>query len=247
MRLAVSMRTANRAPKPNYVGQTLSALQWTGADLTQVHVCASASEGEWLRREVRNLPIPVLHLSETKLPANLNGLAAVEAAIAVGAEMVLLLEDDLAFCADFLGSVSRWLDRAVRPDRYVYRCFGFTHPPEGQPAAYDWPLVSCRASQAIMLRTEDAADFVAWGRAHALDWCALAPWGRGHVALTDPTIGFDKFVATWALLRWPGVPGVMSYPYFVDHIGEHSSLHRYGLTNHRPFAGKDWAYQEAAD
>lgn len=246
MNLVFAMRTADRAPKQNYLRQTLLNFQRAGGDLASLRLCSTAPETAWLTRELIGLKTVILNVPIRRRGANENGLAAIEWSLNQS-DMIAVLEDDLAFCADFPGSLSRWLDHAVRPDRHVYRCFGFTRPPTGKPAAYDWPLASARASQAIILTNGDARAFVTWGRAHLHDWVGLAPWGRQHVAITDPTIGFDKFVATWALLTWPGVPGVMSHPCLVDHIGVESSLHKYGLTDHRFFGGSDWAYQEAAE
>lgn len=245
MTLSLAMRTTNRRPKPNYLRKTLTDLQ-RSTDLTTLHLCASHPDVAWLEPELADLPRPKLDVPAVKRNANANGLACVERALEDGAEMIVLLEDDLAFCADFVGSLSRWLDRHARRDRHVYRCFGFTTPPASKPAAYDSSLDGLRASQTVILWADEAADFLTWGRAHLKTWCPLAPWGRKHPHNTDPGIAFDKFVATWALLKWPKVPGVMSHPYFVKHIGDQSTLHRYGARNDRPFAGADWRYEATA-
>lgn len=246
MKLAVAMRTTNRAPKPNYLRKTLVDLQRSGADLTALHLCVSLPDAAWLAKELDALPTPQIDVPTVRRRANENGLACVDAALRDEAQMVVLLEDDLAFCADFLGGLSRWLDRHARADRHVYRCFGFTTPPATRPEAYDWPLDGLRGSQAIVLWQDEARDFLAWGKAHLETWVPLAPWGRQFPKLTDPHVAFDKFVATWALLNWPQVPGVMSFPYFVKHIGDASSLHSYGLRNDKPFAGDHWRYPAEA-
>lgn len=245
MRLTFGMRTANRAPKRNYLRATLLDFQRAGGDVAAVHLAVTDPRVDWLTHELRDLPAPVLQVPPARRGANENGLAALEAALATDAEMVVILEDDLVFCADFVGSLSRWLDAHARPDRNVYRCFGFTTPPKKGVHAYDWPLEGLRASQAIILWADEARDFCAWGRAHLKTWVPLSPWGRKFPQVTDPTVAFDKFVATWALLRWPKVPGVMSAPYFVDHVGAESSLHRTGFMDSRQFAGKSWQYGSA--
>lgn len=245
MKLAVAMRTTDRSPKPNYLRKTLVDYERAGGDIASLHLCLSWPHLDWLNTELHGLPRPVIHQPSRRRSANENGLACVEAAVADNADMVLLLEDDLAFCADFLGSLSRWLDRHARPDRHVYRCFGFTNPKK-KADAYDWPLDGLRGSQAIVLWQDDANDFLAWGQAHAKTWVPLAPWGRKFPHVTDPGVAFDKFVATWALLKWPKVPGVMSCPYFVKHIGDASTLHSYGARNDRPFAGSEWSYPAEA-
>ena len=244
MRLSVGMRTAQRQ-KRNYLGVTLRGFAQSGGDVSALHLALSDGERAWMLGELADLPCPRLTVSPQRLKANANGLAVLEACLRDDAEMIVLLEDDLAFCQDFVGSLSRWLDGCTRRDRHVYRCFGFTTPPKAKVNAYDWPLAGLRASQTIILWADEARDFLAWGRQHLTDWVGLAPWGRQHVALTDPHIGFDKFVATWALLTWPKVPSVISHPYFVKHIGDESSLHRFGARNDRPFAGTSWRFQEA--
>lgn len=247
MRLAFGMRTADRSPKRNYLRQTLEHFQRAGGDLERLHLSVTAPSDLWIMNtSLQGLPPVRMYLPTRRLGANENGLAAIEYCLKDDPEMVVILEDDLNFCADFTGSLSRWLDRHATRERHVYRCFGFTQVPRSKPAAYDWPLAGLRASQTIILWADEAQDFLAWGRAHLKTWVPLSPWGRGHVKVTDPTIAFDKFVATWALLRWPGVPSVISHPYFVNHIGEESSLHRFGLLNRIGFAGPNWAYREAS-
>lgn len=244
MTLAFAMRTADRKPHPNYLGRTLRSFVASGGDISRLHLCLSRPESLWLCTELADdPPHPILHVPTEKRSANANGLSCIEAALADDAEMIVLLEDDIEFCADFVGSLSRWLDDWVRPDRHVYKVFGFTTPPKDQPAAYDWPMAGMRASQVIILRRDDAADFLSWGTKHHKDWVPLAPWGRKFPHVTNPGIAFDKFVATWALLRWPGTPCVMSHPYFVKHIGDKSTLHRVGARNDKPFAGAHWSYQ----
>jgi len=246
--IAWAMRTANRAPKPNYLRATLTGLAAQGFDLTRLHLAVTAPKLDWLERALEGLSTPRLIVPAKRIGANENGLEAMAAACADGQPWIAVLEDDLVFCADFAGSCARWLQRHQRPDRHVYRCFGFTTPPRGSAVdAYDWPLASLRGSQVFLLRTDDALDCIAWGRAHLRDWVRLAPWGRKYVALTDPTIGFDKLIATWALLRWPNVPGVMTHPYFVQHVGDQSSLHSKGIRNDKPFAGRQWRYDPAGE
>lgn len=240
MSLVLTMRTANRAPKRNYVDGTLGRLHQQGVDLTALHLCATAPDVRWLEPLLASLPRPMLHVPDRVLGANDNGLAQVSAGLETDADWILLLEDDLSFCADFVGSVERWLARYARADRNLYRFFGFTQAPSKTTEAYDCPLKSLRASQAVALRRTDAEDFLAWGRANLRTW-RKSPQGGGSTA--DPLIAFDKFLACWSLTRWPGRPGVISQPYFVKHIGDQSSLHRFGARNDRFYAGDRWSYR----
>ena len=238
-RVAIAMRTADRSPNPNYVGGTIRRLLAQGIDPASVHLCATHPDVRWLDRELQGQAV-TLHRPERPLSPNENGLAQIRVLDPASADWVLLLEDDLAFCADFLGSVQRWIVKAERPDRHVYRLFGFSlTPPKGRAvASYDWKLQGLCGSQAVLLRMADAQDFLAWSDAN------LETWGgfRGNAK-----IAFDKLIASWALARWPGQPGVVSHPLFVRHVGLKSSLHPRAIGNDRLFAGAGWRFapQEA--
>jgi hypothetical protein len=237
MRLAFSIRTADRAPDKNYVGATVRALLKQGVDPMRVHVCATKPDPAWLLSELQASPVQV-HFPARRLTPNENGLAQIRAVAPDACDWLVLLEDDLGFCADFEGSAQRWLIRFARPDRHVYRFFGFNLQPNGT-AAYDWPLAGLRGSQAVVLRMADALDFAAWGETHLTDWIALASPERRP---SDPSHSFDKFLATWALQRWPKQPGVMSHPLFVRHVGAHSTIHARAAHNDALFAGAKWSF-----
>jgi hypothetical protein len=238
-RIALTMRTADRSPKPNYVGGTVKRLLAQGLDPTSIHLCATDPNVAWLDAELRGAAV-TQHVPAQRLTPNQNGLAQIRVLDPASADWVLLLEDDLGFCADFLGSVQRWIVKAARPDRHVYRLFGFrlTPPRTGRVVAYDWTLTGLCGSQAVLLRMADAQDFLAWADAN------LETWGgfRGNAK-----IAFDKLLASWALYRWPGQPGVVSHPLFVQHIGLKSSLHPRAVGMDHLFAGARWRFapQEA--
>jgi hypothetical protein len=248
--VALAMRTCDRSPRPHYVTQTLTALLQQAHPET-LHLQASTAEVAWLDRALEGLPrdrLAVYPALGAPLSPNDTGLVAMEQALRASpaAAWVLLLEDDLAFCADFVASVRRWIHRHGRADRNVYRFFGFNWPGRVQQRtveAYDHPLTNLRASQAILWRRADALAFVTWARAHALTWRGNR-WPRHGEA--DPRIAFDKLVAEWAEQTWPRRPGVLSWPFFVDHIGELSSLHKRGVVDHRFFAGATWRYRDGA-
>jgi hypothetical protein len=248
--LALAMRTCDRTPRPNYITPTLSGLLQQSHTET-LHVQASSTEIAWLDRALAGIPrdrLAVYPAPEAPLHPNETGLSAIERALAADPEAawVLLLEDDLAFCADFVASVRRWIGRHARADRNIYRFFGFNWPDRSQRRtpleAFDHSLTDLRASQAIVWRRADAVAFLSWARAHALTW-RRNRWPRRGEA--DPRIAFDKLVAQWSIDTWPGRPGVLSWPFFVDHIGALSSLHKRGVIDSRFFAGPTWSYGEA--
>jgi SAM-dependent methyltransferase len=236
-RIAITMRTADRTPKPNYLGGTIRRLVAQGLDPALIHVCASHPDVAWLAREVPQAAV-TLHVPPRPLSPNENGLAQIRVLDPAAFDWVLLLEDDLAFCADFVGSVQRWLAAWARPDRHLYRLFGFRlRTPSRPQAAYDdWTADRFAGSQAVLLRMADAGDFLAWSDANLLTWGGF----RGNAR-----IAFDKLLASWAQARWPRVPFVVSHPLFVQHVGDISSLHPRAARNDALFAGSTWRYQEA--
>jgi SAM-dependent methyltransferase len=237
--LALTMRTADRRPGPNYVGGTVRRLLAQGIPPAEIHVCATAPTIGWLEAELAGCPPVRLHVPSSPRTPNENGLAQIACLGDPAAyAWILLLEDDLVFCADVAGSVWRWLRTHARVDRHVYRFFGFRLPrPAPHVRAYDFPLPGLCGSQAVALRGVDAADFLAWGTAN------LETWGgfRGN-----PRIAFDKLLAAWALTRWPGQPCLMSHPLFVKHIGLRSSIHARAIGNDALFAGEHWRYGRVA-
>lgn len=242
--VALAMRTTDRRradtrSRKNYVKGTVGALAAQG--VTGLFLQGSrTTDGPWLRDELGALVSSVELLpTEVDRRPNATGVAALEAALArTDADWVLLLEDDLAFCRDFVPSVRRWLAKHARADRNVFRFWGFERPGHNRTHAFEHTLEKLRASQAIALRRADATDFVAWAATHGLTW--------RRPGKADPTVAFDKFVAAWALGRWPRRPGVSSWPHFVDHVGDQSSIHKIGGLNHAGFAGSRWSYPPPA-
>lgn len=239
MTLTVSMCTADRRPKTNYLAGTLDRFCAQGIEPSRLHLCATAPDVAWLQPVVEKWPVS-LHVPDVKLSRVANGLASIRAVANEAFDWLLLLEDDLSFCADFLGSVERWLEAHARPDRNVHQFFGFHRVPAGKPAVYDVSLVKLRAAEAVALRKEDALDMLAWGETHLAHWRRLEPWGASNAPCGE---AWDKLIATWALLKWPKRPGLASHPHFVRHIGTESSLHRYGPSNDGCFGGTGWSYR----
>ncbi|MEO8381003.1 MAG: hypothetical protein ABI779_15180 [Acidobacteriota bacterium] len=241
-RVALAMRTTDRRrcvmpATENYVRATVAALVQQG--VTDWHLQLSKrADAEWVGHELGDLCARLrVRVPEHDLSPNATALAALGAVDLDTADWVLLLEDDLAFCRDFVPSVRRWLGHHAMTTRNVYRFFGFHAPVSKHAPAFEHSLDNLCGSQTIALRCEDARDFVAWGVAN------LATWREP--AQADPGMAFDKFVAAWALGRWSGRPGMLSWPFFVDHVGVESSLHKVtGLAmNHQAFAGSHWAYE----
>lgn len=236
MRVVVAMTTADRSPRRNYVGGTLSGLLQSSPTLRRenLHLFATAPDVRWLRAELDAHGIPesavTLHVPSRKLTRNENGHALLLGAPRSG--WLLHLEDDLTFCRDFVGSVRRWLARYASDD---YRCYSFCTfrgKPDGEVEAWLQPKNSWGAL-AVAMRAAHAFQFAAWVSSHIASWRAgmSEPWRVS---------GFDMMLRTWAGGRF-----LASHPSFVQHAGDESLTHAFRnrpVTRSPFFAGKDWSY-----
>ncbi len=237
MSLRITIRTADRTPGPNYLGETLRSLQAAGVDLTSVHVFPTDPDVAWTVQEL-GAAAPVLHVPATRRNPNQNGVAQVSALDLAPADWLLMLEDDVHVCADFEGSVLRWLAKHQKPSIHVYRFCAFSAPTKVRAETMTYLLREQRGSQAVALRAEEARDFATWASEHHTCWRpAMAPFQNQR------TNGFDKLVGYWALDRWPADQvGLVSRPMFVRHIGEKSLLHERTVVN-TAWAGQGWRYE----
>lgn len=228
MKILFTLRTADRSPKPNYLGATLMSLMAGG--VTPIHVFQTTPDCRWW-----HVPTGVhVHVPQRRLTPNQNGIAPVGLLDHMDADWIVLSEDDLEWCADPVGSVSRWLDAYATPDVLMYRFFAFDRLTPVSRHAARAPLREQKGSQAVALRADDARRFAAWAAAHPLDWRP-----RGAPFQHRPHDGFDKLLGYWALQDRPSVPyGLVSQPFFVKHLGVQSSLHSRGVRMDGQFIGE---------
>lgn len=220
--IAIAIRTADRSPGPAYVGRTVRALLDQGVPNNEIHVFPTSPDIEWMHEPMRGLPVR-LHVPEAPQNPNENGRRLVTVLETVDADWLVMLEDDLAFCADFVGSAARWLADHERPDVHVYRFCAFGVPVKHGETWSLYPLREQRGSQAVALRASDARAFAQWASEHHTNWRPrMAPFQNQR------TNGFDKLVGYWALSAWPNQPfGLVSRPQMVRHVGMTSGIHRH--------------------
>lgn len=246
MRLVFTIRTADRSPKRNYLGLTVRSLTNRAQDfpLEDLHIFPTDPDVAWLHRELdvpwlerdwSGLPVVRVHVPDHRCTPNENGIRQYRVDVFNPGAWIVMLEDDLEVCADFYGSVERWLADHDDPAIHVYRLFALPGTPlrrVGRAAALA-PLREMRGSQAIALRLWDALTFAAWATDHPKNWRPKdAPFQD------RPDRGFDKLIGYWALQQWPDQPnGLVSLPMLVNHIGRESVLHSHGLRNDAQFAG----------
>lgn len=234
--LLFTMRTADRSPKPNYLGQTVRSLIVQGVLPTDIHLLPTDPAIAWLETELGKTPVSV-HAPQKHRKPNANGLAPIALLETYPADWIVLSEDDLEWCGDPLGSIARWLDDHATPERAIYRFFAFD---DVTRAGHGGSVVPCReqkGSQVVALRAADARRFKLWAEAHPTNWRPTdAPFQN------RPHDGFDKLLGYWALSEDPHATGLVSRPFFVRHLGVESALHGRGLRRDREFAGTDWRY-----
>ena len=234
MKILFTMRTADRAPKPNYLRATVGSLYHHG--VRDIHVFPTDPDITWMRPH----PYATLHQPDKRVRANENGLRPIALLDTIDADWIILSEDDLEWCADPIGSMSRWLDEFSTSDVLMYRFFAFDQLTQVSAHAATAPLREQKGSQAVALRADDARRFAAWATAHPLDWRP-----KGAPFQDRPHDGFDKLLGYWALQDRPDVTtGLVSRPFFVRHMGVHSSLHIRGRMMDRQFTGR--AYEPEA-
>lgn len=237
MRLLFTIRTADRAPKKNYLGATIRSLVAGGVAATDIHVVPTDPDFGWMLDE---LHVPIrLHAPVERRRPNENGVACVALLDRHDADWIILSEDDLEFCADPLGSMARWLETYQQPDVVMYRFFAFDRLTQVSAHAATAPLCEQKGSQAVALRAADARRFAAWATAHPLDWRPKkAPFQD------RPHDGFDKLLGYWALQDRPSVTtGLVARPFFCRHLGVESSLHSRGVRMDQQFIGAGKSYQ----
>lgn len=237
MKLLLTIRTANRAPKTNYLGQTIASLIRGGMSAGDIHLVPTDPSVDWMGPVLAS--VPYVHAPTRPRGPNANGLAQIDLLDQFHADWIVLSEDDLEWCNDPLGSMARWLEDYATSDVLIYRFFTFGQTKPVSAHAVTSPLREMRGSQVVALRADDARRFAAWARQHPLDWRPKdAPFQH------RPHDGFDKLLGYWALQDRPDVTtSLVSSPFLVKHLGVQSSIHSHGIRMDSHFAGTDWSYQ----
>lgn len=238
VKLLLTIRTADRTPKRNYLGQTVRSLLAGGVRAEDIHVVPTNDHLEWLSGQIGGLNVHV-HAPGTQRTANENGIAQVDVLKTHPADWIVMSEDDLEWCGDPFGSMARWLEDHATRSRLMYRFFSFGKLQPWSDAASEADLREQRGSQVVALRADDAFRFACWARQHRLTWRPV-----GAPFQDRPHDGFDKLLGYWALQANPKMTtGLVSKPFFVRHLGVESSIHSRGVTMDKQFAGTHWRYQ----
>jgi hypothetical protein len=234
----LGMTTMDRSkldpPRRNYLHDTLASFAASGPARAgvsyELHLFdTGSSDPTWLDGVAGEH-----HFPAKRLRANQNVVALLRAGAEADCEWVIWLEDDLAFCSDFLGSIDRWLTEHAREDRRVY-AFHASYQEvleafERGETAWDYPIDYFYGTQCIAMRPEDAASSADKIEELALAWRASAE--------------HDLMIKNWAKERWPEIDCFLaSVPSFVQHTGSESTLHLGSLQENPSFQGPDWSYR----
>lgn len=239
MKVAVTMRTADRSPGPNYLRRTLDNARraglFTSPHLAAFDIVTSHTPTPAMDRALSLAPSHVtVSRSARTLTPNECATEAHQVADRHAADYVLFLEDDLDFCNDFLGSVTHWLHDFAEPQ---YPLYVFGHVKGGgktTPGARPYPVRGFYGTQCYAVPRHRHGQLV--------EWLSSNPHYENR-ALGGRAVPrcHDLRLHNWA--QDLGCPNFLaSTPSFVDHIGEVSGM---GCKPVRfvSWPGRDWSYQ----
>lgn len=242
-RWALVMRTVDRSPSANYVGQTLanlaraglfrSSIPWTLA-IVDSGSPASFFDDEGISRLVaREAGRVTLDWPSARRTPNENAARALDLGADTGADWILFLEDDIDVCDRLLESVDAWIAKNRRKDRRVYSfCAAYAGVREAARSgrqAWDYPLAKFYGTQAYALWKDDARS--------AAEYMKRNPRYRGAHQC------HDLLLKEWAREAHPKLGHfAASVPSFVQHVGKESSLHLGRFHEYASWPGREWRY-----
>lgn len=249
--------------KENYLGETLRNLDRSGFfgsavithnvqrfgghcefDIYNSHDTAEWIYGEFELSGLSSAASDLIMISSREVSACINAGQALEItghhANNISAKWVLFLEDDLDFCADFLGSVGRYLDKhgdaALTGQNDIPRLvvFGCPYPQVTllhgkQWQTYPYPIKDFYGTQCFAIRPSDAI--------------SLGRYLQSNPLQRNPN-EYDLMIHDWMALEYPAHKYFLaSVPSFVEHIGRESICTSLAETHRNPsWPGRDWKF-----
>jgi len=226
--IGTAIKTCPRAGT-DYLQQTLTNLQRATHDQT---LALAVTDGRGL----------TLHQ---------NAAQAIRLGVDLGTPWVLVLEDDLDFCDDFLGSVARWLtdhaemtgrlsasDNGLVIEPHLMYVFGANYSQIEREMArgrtwWDYPAHAFYGAQALCWRRAVAAELVAW--------LGSDPYYEGADGQEIRDHGHDLLLQRWGRTK-EHTHFLASAPSFVQHVGEVSGIgNRFFRFENWP--GRAWRYE----
>lgn len=264
--ITVVMITVDRSPKRNYLQDTISNLRWGGVFQSERLRSFTLVVGQPIQRGVvdddpsrdydgvisdmgMRYSINAITADHRLLPCENAGRALILGSKLASAHpqgWVLFLEDDIDCCADFLGSVGRWLDKYGTEFGNLFHnssalySFGCAYPQISYASGDIWQHrpFTFYGTQAIALRPNFAQALGAM--------ISSNPKIEHH----DPTESnrllspaeYDLMISHCAGFGHHSISA--SIPSFVQHIGMESSLSDRSPCHTFPsWPGREWSYR----
>ncbi len=245
-KISIVIKTLDRSAvgSTNYLGKTLHNLK-RGGVFSSPHLGSidivdggSLNFGRYIQSEVPNIQHKVI-CSTSMSTLQQNGQRSIQCgakrAKQAGYQWVMVLEDDVDVCGDFLESIIAWLEDHATPNPNMY-VLGASYEQIEQCIQdgmtwWDYPINAFYGAQALVWRTRDAVQLAEWlgpnpskdGTTDCKHDLLLQDWGR--------ELGLEYFMAT--------------APSLVQHIGIQSGIDN-RFFEFRSWPGRDWVYQREA-
>lgn len=232
VKIGVVIKTKDRSPRRNYLGDTYKNLERAGvlasSHLAFLKIMDSGSSVQFFKD---NLPLQFDARNVFSHPRTLHQNAArcIQLASEGFHTYAMVIEDDLDFSDGFLESVVAWLQD--HPGSLMY-ALGANYAQiqgvaERGQSAWNYPVGAFYGAQALVWRREDAAQLAQW----------LGP-DPNYNGVKDH--GHDLLLQRWARER--GFEFFLAAaPCMVQHIGNES-----GIGNRFfqfPWGGREWRYE----
>jgi hypothetical protein len=242
VRLAAAIITVDRG-ETNFLGATLRNLERSGwfsePEVPPLWVVDSGSPAGYVEREAGGLAAQ-LH---TDLPAerrslNANASRALQLVTAEDVDFVLMMQDDIDVCADFAGSVRRWL-ADHHDDRWLLYSFGTTWPPIQEAAlagraSAPYPINQFFGTQCYALSMQRSRQLEEW---FERSWPKLSSDAKGR------NVYDDILLHRWAAeTDHAATHFLASAPSLVQHVGDVSSIQNKPFT-FPSWPGRQWSYE----
>lgn len=243
--IALVMITIDRSKhgKTNYLAETMrnlgsAGVEWTGLFLSTPECAHYKTFTRWF--DAIDIPTACRSACEN---AGAALIAGGRQALERNLSWVLFCEDDLDFCDDFIGSVSRWLDDYGASEDYRLFAFGAAYPQIADAAlkspagsAWVYPYKAFYGTQCFAIRPDDAISLGSY--------IASNPLIRGVV---NPN-AYDLMFHDWMSANYPGGAFLASVPSFVQHIGRQSICTGKEITHtFESWPGHEWSYRGRAE
>lgn len=238
LKFSIAMMTIDRAPKRNFLAETVANLAragvFTSPHLGSFSVVDSGSEDlQFIYDAFNDVDRGVYIATGQRLPTA-NAAFALRMAVrfAEPGAWVLFLEDDIDVCAEFLEGTAMWLDEHSANQRvfplganydFIDTAYRNGH------TSWDYPIEAYYGTLAVAMRQDDAMTI-------ARHLAGLAVGGQHPHS-------YDLHMADWA--RVHGVTHFLTpVPSFIQHIGSESVI-RPGSEFHTysSWRGREWTYQ----